>query len=34
MAGSNPAEFAEVELTVEAESAVAAGDAIVKVVRK
>ena len=28
------AEFADVELTVEAESAVAAGDAIVKVVRK
>ena len=34
VAVSNTAEFADVELTVEAESAVAAGDAIVKVVRK
>ena len=34
MAVSNTAEFADVELAVEAESVVAAGDAIVKVVRK
>ena len=34
VAVSNTAEFADVELAVEAESAVAAGDAIVKVVRK
>lgn len=34
VAVSNTAEFADVELTVETESAVAAGDAIVKVVRK
>ena len=34
VAVSKTAEFADVELTVEAESAVAAGDAIVKVVRK
>lgn len=34
VAVSNTAEFADVELTVEAESTVAAGDAIVKVVRK
>ena len=34
VAVSNTAEFADVELAVEADSAVAAGDAIVKVVRK
>ena len=34
MAVSNTAEFADVELAVEADSAVSAGDAIVKVVRK
>ena len=34
VAVSNTAEFADVELAVEAESAVAAGDVIVKVVRK
>ena len=34
VAVSNTAEFADVELAVEAESVVAAGDAIVKVVRK
>ena len=34
VAVSNTAEFADVELTVEADSAVAAGDAIVKVVRQ
>ena len=34
VAVSNTAEFADVELAVEADSAVSAGDAIVKVVRK